>query len=203
MTEREAQIRDDFFIRFFDFIPYYIKPNHITTVRFVLSWLLFFPNILSWVTAFWIVIIGGITDLIDGVLARKRNQVTLFGKCYDPVSDQLLAFGILWYLFFSKIIGLSLIKGILIPESLIIIYIIWSLSVTGIKRISVNVFGRIKFGLYAFGFALIFLAQTIHQSILFHRLGILLIIIGIVFSWISQFFYLSFLYTYTKELKKH
>lgn len=36
-----------------------------------------------------IYIIGAITDLLDGWLARKRGQVTITGKLLDPLADKL------------------------------------------------------------------------------------------------------------------
>src|SRR5690554_2655999 len=34
--------------------------------------------------------IGAITDALDGKLARKNDQVTIFGKLADPVADKML-----------------------------------------------------------------------------------------------------------------
>lgn len=34
--------------------------------------------------------IAAITDAIDGHLARKNNQITVFGKLLDPVADKML-----------------------------------------------------------------------------------------------------------------
>lgn len=42
---------------------------------------------------FWGLIIfsiAAITDAIDGNLARKNNQITVFGKLLDPVADKML-----------------------------------------------------------------------------------------------------------------
>ncbi|MCK5594996.1 CDP-alcohol phosphatidyltransferase family protein [bacterium] len=37
-----------------------------------------------------IFLIAGITDAIDGWIARKRNQVSKFGKHVDPIADKIL-----------------------------------------------------------------------------------------------------------------
>ncbi|MCL2341791.1 MAG: CDP-alcohol phosphatidyltransferase family protein, partial [Firmicutes bacterium] len=37
-----------------------------------------------------IFIIGAITDNLDGRIARKRNQITTFGKFADPLADKIL-----------------------------------------------------------------------------------------------------------------
>ncbi len=35
-------------------------------------------------------ICAAVTDLIDGNIARRRNEVTSFGKFMDPIADKLL-----------------------------------------------------------------------------------------------------------------
>ena len=45
-------------------------------------------------SAFWIMniifIIASITDKLDGSIARKRNEITTFGKFLDPIADKIL-----------------------------------------------------------------------------------------------------------------
>lgn len=43
--------------------------------------------------AFTIFIIAGITDLIDGTIARKLNVTTKFGRMMDPLADKVLVCG--------------------------------------------------------------------------------------------------------------
>ena len=43
--------------------------------------------------AFWLFIVAGISDILDGYLARKHNQITSFGRVLDPFVDKTLVCG--------------------------------------------------------------------------------------------------------------
>ena len=36
-----------------------------------------------------ILILSGITDVVDGIIARKCNMISDFGKAFDPIADKL------------------------------------------------------------------------------------------------------------------
>lgn len=71
-------------------------PNTITILRTgAVPILLLFPELAdhrlgSQVMA-WIFIVAAVTDLLDGWLARRGQQVTRIGKLLDPLADKLLA----------------------------------------------------------------------------------------------------------------
>ena len=74
-------------------------PNLVTLSRIILIPLLigiyYLPDDwLSWegknITATTVFILAGITDWLDGYLARRLNQMSAFGACLDPVADKLI-----------------------------------------------------------------------------------------------------------------
>ena len=79
-------------------------PNLFTFLRFLLTpilIILILNNYFSLATI--IFLIAGITDAIDGFLARYLHQTTKLGACLDPIADKLLlcsSFVLLaWYQF--------------------------------------------------------------------------------------------------------
>jgi len=80
-------------------------PNLLTGLRIlavpVLIWLLASDGNSARVWAMAVFLIAALTDLIDGAIARRRNQVTSFGKLADPIADKALIG--------TALIGLSLL----------------------------------------------------------------------------------------------
>lgn len=62
----------------------------------VIVWLYCFREDYLWTTI--IFIISGITDIIDGFIARKFDMISDFGKAFDPVADKLTQISLLFCL---------------------------------------------------------------------------------------------------------
>ena len=66
-------------------------PNFITLLRIaatpVAVWLIV-ENHLIW--AFWVFIVAGISDGVDGFIAKRFNMETELGKYLDPIADKVL-----------------------------------------------------------------------------------------------------------------
>jgi len=74
--------------------------NRVTLLRVLLVpifLLAFFSNQLNFTTASTLIfVLGAISDLYDGKLARKHGHVTPFGNFMDPLADKLLVLPAFW-----------------------------------------------------------------------------------------------------------
>lgn len=71
-------------------------PNSLTLIRVLLvpvfCWLIYYSNFkYNFLLATLVFIIASITDIFDGLLARKFGVVTNFGKIMDPLADKFLS----------------------------------------------------------------------------------------------------------------
>jgi len=89
-----------------------------------------------------IFVIASITDMLDGYLARKKKQITTFGKFADPLADKLLVTAAL-----VAFVDFGFINGII---AIIVIsreFIVTGLRLVAIsdnKVIAAGVWGKIK-----------------------------------------------------------
>ena len=86
-------------------LAYYFKdwktiPNYISFARILLIpvfAVLFYKGYT--IAAFVILALSGLSDMVDGKIARKLNQVSNLGKMLDPIVDKLTVFAIAIILF--------------------------------------------------------------------------------------------------------
>lgn len=74
-------------------------PNLVTLSRiplmFVIVWLMYQPWLGAASLAFWLFIAAAVGDWWDGYLARKRDQISNFGKLMDALADKVMVLGIM------------------------------------------------------------------------------------------------------------
>ncbi|HZJ83053.1 MAG TPA: CDP-diacylglycerol--glycerol-3-phosphate 3-phosphatidyltransferase [Clostridia bacterium] len=101
-------------------------PNILTTLRFLLVGVFIYvfnnPSIehsLQW--GIVIFIIAGITDVLDGYIARKYDMVTKWGKLMDPLADKCMLIVVLLGLYTVDKVPLLVIIVVLVKELLMVI----------------------------------------------------------------------------------
>lgn len=80
-------------------------------------------------------IIASFTDFLDGYLARKRNEITTFGKFLDPIADKLLV--LTGFIFLVKMPYWSINNTNLVLISVgVIIILLREFMVTGVRLLA-------------------------------------------------------------------
>jgi len=75
-------------------------------------------------------IIASFTDLLDGYVARKYNQITTFGKFLDPIADKVLVMVAFLYL--------MILTPDRVPLWAVMIVIIREFAVTGVRLLAIE-----------------------------------------------------------------
>ena len=128
-------------------------PNALTWMRIVMIPLFvgvfYFPP--SWLTlteqnlvATVLFTVAALTDLLDGYLARKLNQVSAFGAFLDPVADKLMVAAALIVLVDLNRINAVIAVIIIGREITISALREWMAHLGAAKSVAVSLLGKIK-----------------------------------------------------------
>jgi CDP-diacylglycerol--glycerol-3-phosphate 3-phosphatidyltransferase len=168
------KIIDFLFLRFF---PKFIKPNHITVFRFLatpaVAFFMFFGHHL---VGFIMFLIVAFTDALDGAMARTRNQITEWGKVYDPLADKILIGSMVFIIVLRYVDFWTSI--IIIGLELVIIITAWIRKLKGYK-VEANLWGKIKMILQVLGVSILLL------SIIFNLAALLPFASGVLYLAIA------------------
>ena len=119
-----------------------LLPNLITLFRFFSAIYLFFyysPQDFNVFILVSIIAIIGLSDSLDGIVARRYNLVSELGVILDPLTDRIVFIILLFWL--NIFIPNSLIYAILLREFLVLIGSLYVL----IKGLKINVSNKGKF----------------------------------------------------------
>lgn len=146
-----------------------------------------------------IFIISMITDFFDGYLARKNDQISMFGKLFDPLADKIIT---TTTLIFLTIFNYTYIY-------LTLIFIIRDLIVDGSRnvaatkklKVEASIFGKLKTLFQSLAIPiLLFLSPLIDKSIWWHSFILNIpMIIACLMSIISGFFYFKQIIPFIKK----
>lgn len=96
-------------------------PNTLTVIRFLLiPFIFYFAWQDNYIVAVILLVISGITDVLDGFIARKFNFITNFGTLFDPLTDKLTQIATLLVLVIKNIIPIWILIILILKEVLMI-----------------------------------------------------------------------------------
>ncbi len=114
-------------------LPNYITLGRIVVVPLLVAVLLTpagetWFGINGYALAIGIFLVASLTDIVDGMLARRRNQVSTLGKFLDPIADKLLISAAL----------IVLVEKHLAPSWAVVIIIGREFIITGLRSVAAS-----------------------------------------------------------------
>ncbi|MBU0879943.1 CDP-alcohol phosphatidyltransferase family protein, partial [Patescibacteria group bacterium] len=139
-------------------IPEIIKPNHLTVFRIIATpavvVLMVYEQYYIGLIAFLFI---AFTDALDGSMARTRNQITEWGKIYDPLADKILI-GSMVFAIVLRYIDVWTAVAIVVIEIVFIITAWIRIKKQDGKIVQANIWGKIKMFLQVAGVVILLLA---------------------------------------------
>lgn len=126
-------------------------PNLISTIRILMIPLILYVYFQGHGTAAVVLIIlSGVSDWVDGYIARHYNQVTTLGKVLDPLADKLTQISLAICLCFSYPAAVPLVLVLLAKELLMLF---WGLRLlkSGQQPFSACWWGKVSTGMFYAG----------------------------------------------------
>jgi cardiolipin synthase len=118
-------------------------PNQITLLR--LGFLPFFLILISYEEYRWalaVLVVAGLSDGVDGLLARKLNQRSSLGAYLDPIADKLLLSSSFVILAFKKKIAWWLTIIVLSRDILILVVAVVIILIFGYRPFPPSLLGK-------------------------------------------------------------
>ena len=97
-------------------------PNLLTIVRFILiPFIFYFALQNNYIMSVIFLVLSGITDVLDGYIARKFNFITKLGTLLDPLADKLTQISTLLVLVIQNVIPIWIFTIVISKEILMVI----------------------------------------------------------------------------------
>ena len=141
---------------------FWTAPNQITLLR-----LIFIPFVImtvfdgQWVWALGLLVAAGLSDALDGLLARALHQQTLLGQYLDPIADKLLLSSLFLVLSFVKKIPwkytiLVFSRDLCIVATAVVLY-----ATVGFRDFRPSIYGKLNTGCQIAAVFFVVLAQVL------------------------------------------
>ena len=167
-------------------------PNALTLLRAlgVPAFLYFFIVADKPLVSFFIIALGGVTDYLDGKVARALNQTSDFGAKFDPTVDRLYIAAILIAFAAENYLSRTLVISILIRDLILLIMVVYQ-SIRKISYVEVSYLGKAATFNLLYAFPLLLLQDI-------QYIGVISYVIGWAFAiWgVGLYFYTGIQYLY-------
>ena len=124
--------------------PIWTVPNQITLLR--LGFLPIFLILISYEQYRWallVLVAAGLSDAVDGLLARKLNQRSPLGAYLDPIADKLLLCSSFIILAFKQKLAWWLTIIVLSRDVLILMVAVVILLISGYRPFPPSIYGKL------------------------------------------------------------
>lgn len=115
-------------------------PNKLTVSRFGLTvvflWALFSPFKYNDTLALFFFGLAGVTDFLDGRLARSRNLITNFGKLMDPLADKIMTCSA--FIAFAESTHMKPDAPVKVAAWMVIIIVSREFAITGLRLLAAS-----------------------------------------------------------------
>jgi cardiolipin synthase len=160
-------------------------PNVLTSIRIALIpvFIITYEQV-SPAVSLIVFLTASLTDCLDGYLARKWNQITAFGKLFDPLADKLLLLSVLYCLAQSGHIAWWVVAVMISKELLMVVGSAWLLHKNVV--VSSNWLGKAATGTFIVAVTLVFPWHSVGGIT---RLGTVLLYAAVALSVAAFFVY--------------
>ncbi len=118
-------------------------PNGITVLRLILVLPIAFSIVdENYITAFLLFAISGLSDGLDGFIARRYRWVSAFGKLIDPLADKLMMITTVLTLGLLGHFPMMLMVLIIVKDLIVLGGVFSYTTLAGFPRIQPNFFGK-------------------------------------------------------------
>ncbi|AGF48895.1 CDP-diacylglycerol--glycerol-3-phosphate 3-phosphatidyltransferase [Candidatus Kinetoplastidibacterium galati] len=135
-------------------------------------------------------ILAAFTDWLDGWLARRLNQSTLFGSFLDPVADKLIVCASLIVLLELDRVSALVVLIIIGREIFISALREWMARIDAEDIIAVHKLGKLKTLVQMIAIPCLFYGEPI-LHVYFFKIGSILISLASILTLLSMFFYIK------------
>ena len=129
-------------------------------------------------TAFIVFLVAGLTDVLDGYIARKYNLITKFGTAMDPLADKLMLLAALASLGIKGFLPVWLVILMFVKEAIMILVGLYMYFRKEKYVVPANKFGKIATLVFSIAIMAILFAPEVEELVYLVYVALILKIVA-------------------------